>query len=365
MSCHLECPQYYSKININEKIFLIVRLVLTIESIYFICYGNAWSVPAFLIGMTSITVTILYVYKAENSTWKQNEIKLYILIIISGVELYLFFLASSRIASKKKLMDNAIVKVDEFFLGGLFPKGQISLYLDENKNFGPNAVGGKIINNILILFYFTYYLNPYVFIFIVLFKNCIKETIHRYKNNGEKSPTYNISWNRFYFTLAVYISTYIQIFFINSIVPAVSPRLYLKDEYKNDIVYVGLNKYMVNIKDDASANSFPSGHVAETFCLFFPFLEMKRYFVACFVLIVSILIGLATVILRYHYFADVLVGMLNSLLAFLVCYLIKLFLRKKYPELIDESDEIKLLDRIQLSNASEKTEDKEKNIENE
>ena len=358
MSCHLECPKYYSKININEKIFLIIRLVLTIESIYLMCHGNPWSIPAFLVGMTSITVTILYVYKAEKSTWKQNELKLYILIIISGIELYLFFLASSRIASKKKLMDDALVKVDEFFLGGLFPKGQISLYLDENKNFGPNTVGGKIINNILILFYFTYYLNPYVFIFIVLFKNCVKETVHRYKNNGEKLPTYNNSWNWFYFTLAVYIATYIQIFFINTLVPAVSPRLYLKDEYKNDIVYVGLNKYMVNIKDDASANSFPSGHVAETFCLVFPFLEMKRYYIAVFVLIVSLLIGLATVVLRYHYFADVLVGMLNSVLAFLVCYLIKLILKKRYPELNEENEDIKLLDRIQLSNMSENTEEK-------
>ena len=98
MSCHLECPKYYSKININEKIFLIIRLVLTIESIYLMCHGNPWSIPAFLVGMTSITVTILYVYKAEKSTWKQNELKLYILIIISGIELYLFFLASSRIA---------------------------------------------------------------------------------------------------------------------------------------------------------------------------------------------------------------------------------------------------------------------------
>ena len=213
MSCQPECPQYYSTLNINEKIFLIVRTVLTVESIYFICHGNPFSIPAFLIGMTSLTVIILYIYQAEKSTWKQNEIKLYILIIISAIELYLFFLACSRIASNKKSLDEAIVKVDEFFLGSLFPKGQISLYLDENENFGLQTVGGKIINNILIVFYFAYYLNPYVFIFIILFKNCIKETIYRYKNNGQKSPTYNTSWSRFYFTLSVYISTYIQIFF--------------------------------------------------------------------------------------------------------------------------------------------------------
>ena len=359
MSCKLEMPKFYSSININEKIFLFIRTVLTIESIYFLCYGNPFSIPAFLIGITSLTVTILYIYQGEKSSWKQNEIKLYILIGISAVELYLFFLSCSRIASKKKLMDKAILKIDEFFLGSLFPKGQISLYLDENKTFGPKTTGGKIINNFLLIFYFTYYLNPYIFIFVILFRKCIKETLYRYKNNGQKSLTFNDSWSKFYFTLAVYIATYIQIFFINSIVPAVSPRLYLKEEYKNEIVYYGLNKIMGNIKDDKSANSFPSGHVAETFCLVFPFFAMKRYFIAIFVTIVSILIALATVILRYHYFADVLVGMLNSTLSFLICYFIRIILLMKYPKLKDEYSQIELLDTISGNSSKENN---EKNI---
>ena len=52
-------------------------------------------------------------------------------------------------------MDEIFLKVDEFFLGSLFPKGQISLYLDENKTFGPKSIGGKIINN-SILFYILF-----------------------------------------------------------------------------------------------------------------------------------------------------------------------------------------------------------------
>ena len=361
MSCKLEMPKFYSYININEKIFLFIRTVLTLESIYFICYGNPFSIPAFLIGIFSLIVIISYIYKGEKSTWKQNEIKLYILIGISAVELYFFFLSCSRIAVKKELMDESILKVDEFLLGSLFPKGQISLYLDENKNFGPKSTGGKIINNFLLFFYFTYYLNPYLFIFVVLFWKCIKETIYRYKNNGKKSPTFNDSWSKFYFTLSIYIATYIQIFFINSIVPAVSPRLYLKDEYKNEIIYFGLNKIMGNIKDDTSANSFPSGHVAETFCLVFPFFAMKRYYIAIFVIIVSILISLATVILRYHYFADVLVGMLNSTLSFLICYLIRIILLMKHPELNDEYSKIELLEKI-TNNQSEVNNEENENI---
>lgn len=338
MSCNLKCPKYYSKINIHQKIFLIIRTVLTIESIYFMCYGIPISIPAFLIGITSLTITFLYIYSAEKSTWRQNEIKIYILIGFSATELYLFFLSCSRIAASKELMDEAIIKIDEYFLGNFFPRGQISLYLDENKKFGPKSIGGKIINNFLLVFYFTYYLNPYVFIFIILFKSCIKETIYRANNNGQKSPTFFDSWNKFYFTVSIYICTYIQVFFINSIVPASSPRLFLKNEYKNKLIYYGPNIIMGQIKDDKSANSFPSGHVAETFCLFLPFLSMKKYFIAFFVLIVSIIIGLATVVLRYHYFADVIVGMLNSILSFLIYCFLQFILNIKYPELSDDQN---------------------------
>lgn len=354
--------KYYKKLSINEKLFLIMRVAISLESIYFLCYGNPFSIPAFLMGISTLIVIIIYLYKGEKSTWKQNEIKLYILIVMAGIELYLYFLSSSRIAASRELMDSALVKVDDFLLGRLFPKGQISLYLDENKTFGPTTIGGKIINNILVVFYYTYYANPYVFIFIILFRKCIQETIYRYKNNGQKSPTYNIFWNRFYFTLSVYIATYIQIFFINVLVPAKSPRIYFKGEYKNEIIYYGLNKFMTNIKDDDSANSFPSGHVAETFCLVFPFYAMKKYFIGTFVLIVSLLIALATVILRYHYFVDALVGMFNSTLAFLICYFIRIILKIRYPE---QNGEIKidgkLIEKIEIARFSD---NKDENNEN-
>ena len=63
---------------------------------------------------------------------------------------------------------------------------------------------------------------------------------------------------------------------------------------------------------------------------------MKRHFIAIFVLIVSMLIALATVILRYHYFGDVIVGMLNSTLVFYYLIFIRIILLIRYPELNDE-----------------------------
>ena len=303
-----------------QKIYLIIRILTSIESFYFIYYENIFTIPSLLLGLITLSLIVLYIYNHKKGKWFSNEIRLYTIVLLSTLDLPFLFIASSRIAAKKKFFDETIIKIDSFLLGNYFPKGQLSLFLDEHQVFGPLTKFGKIINNILLVIYFSYYLIPYVFIFIVLFSKCIRETIHRFKNYGEKSLNYGNSWRELYFSLSVYNLTYIQILIINTIVPAISPRLYLKYEYKNNLLYLGLNKYIGNIKDDASANSFPSGHVGETFCLFLPFLFMKKYFIAFFILMDSLLISLSTLVLRYHYFSDVLMGMLNSIISFILVY---------------------------------------------
>ena len=311
-------------ISISKRIFFIVKALSAFESFYFICHGNLYSIPAFFVGIMELLLIFLFIYnQGKKDQWLKNEIRLYLVIFFTAIELPFFFLASSRIAYKKEYKDEAILKIDAFLLGHFFPKGQLSLYLDENENFGPLSKWGKIINNILLIIYFTYYLIPYVFAFMMLLRKCLLETIYRYKNKGEKSNNYNDTWSKFYYCISVYNLTYLQIFFINAFVPAISPRLYLKDEYKNELIYIGLNKIIGNIKDDASANSFPSGHVAETVCLVLPFFVMKRYFIAIFILLDSLLISLATLVLRYHYFLDILMGILNSLMSFFICDFLK------------------------------------------
>lgn len=328
MSCWF--PNFANEININKKIFFIIRALSTMESIYFIFCKNPQSIPAFILGIINLIITISYIYShGKKDKWISDEIKLYLLVLIIALELPIYFYASSRIAFKRFFKDEKLLNIDAYFFGNFLPKGQLSLYLDEHEVFGPLTKWGKIINNILLLFYFTYYLVPYVFIFTIFLRKCVHETIYKYKNNGTKSITFNDSWSKLFFVLSVYSATYLQIFLINSLVPAASPRIYLKDEYVNDIVYIGLNKLLCNIKDDGSANSFPSGHVAETFCLFLPFIAMKKYFLASFIFFDSILISIATLVLRYHYNGDVIAAILNSIIAFLLCY----FCRYAYKDL--------------------------------
>lgn len=338
----------------EEKLFFIARLFAVLESIYFMCYGNPWSVPSFILGLLNLGFIIKYIFFHEDKNqWLKNEINIYILIVILAIELPLFFLASARIASKNDFYDKSLIKFDIFFLGNFYPKGQLSLFLDENEYFGPITTGGKIINNILLLFYFTYYAIPYFFFFVILIKKCIQETIFRYKNKGEESPSYKETWINFYFSITVYIFTYSQIVIINTIIPAVSPRMYLKSEYKNEIIYFGLIKYIANIRDDESANSFPSGHVAETISLVLPFYLMKRYFSGTFILIDSLLIALATLVLRYHYFIDVLIALLNSLLSFIFCCLLKIILKVEIKEIKNSNvDSLKLINSVRNSESS-------------
>jgi membrane-associated phospholipid phosphatase len=318
----VKCERFSLEANHNQKIYLTIRAITAFESIFFIFFENINSIPALILGLTNLSAIILYIYHPKKKeTWASAEIILYIILFISAIELPIFFIASSRIAAKRELTDELLLKLDTFLLGNFFPKGQLSLYLDEHEIFGPHSILGKIINNVLLFIYFLYYLIPYVFAFTFLLKDCIEETIYRYYNNGEKSIYYNNSWSNYYFCLSVFNLTYFQILMINVLVPAVSPRLYLKYEYKNDLIFYGLTKYLSNIKDDNSANSFPSGHVGETFSLFLPFFFIKKYYISTIILVYSLLISLATVVLRYHYFVDVLMAMSNSILSFFIVYL--------------------------------------------
>jgi membrane-associated phospholipid phosphatase len=207
--------------------------------------------------------------------------------------------------------DDTIIKIDTFLLGWIFKHGQLSIYLDNNDYIGPHTTIGKLINNILQVFYLFYYIIPYTTLYAICEANCIKEIVYRYINNGQKSYSYNRHWKNAFFMFGVYNITYILVFLINTLVPAGSPRIFLKNEYKHTLNLSGFPKFLNNIcKDDKSANSFPSGHVAETICFAFAFFGVGKKLEGFIFLFCSIMIIFATLFLRYHYFSDVLIALL-------------------------------------------------------
>ena len=218
-----------------------------------------------------------------------------------------YYLSSSRITYKMRKKDESIVKIDSYILDWIFKYGQLSLYLDNNNYIGPHTTIGQLINNILQIFYLFYYIIPYLSLYAIFEANCIKEIIFRYINKGQKSCTYISHWKNTFFIFGVYNLTFIFVFLINSFIPAGSPRKFLEKEYKHKLELSGIAKFLNDTcKDDKSANSFPSGHVAESMCIAFAYFGMGKKKEGYFFFFCSLMIAFATLFLRYHYFVDVL-----------------------------------------------------------
>ena len=314
----------------THKVYFITILISSVLTLYFLFDF----VPEIIYDIltTSVILVLCYIFLANYAAyprkWAIGEIILLTLTFITVFYLPSHFIASSRITYRKELKDDLLIKIDKFLLGWLFPEGQASLYLDKNNFIGPHTTFGRFINNSLQIFYFLYYLIPYITMHFISLANCGKEIIFRYQNNGLRSPTHRKRWNNTLFLFGVYLLTCVFIFFINTLVPASSPRKHLKNKYIHPLILTGFGKFLnQKCKDDKSANSFPSGHVAEVFAIGLAYFGMKNNLTGIIVIICSILIGLATLFLRYHYFCDVVMAIICAYLSFFINYI---FGYKKY-----------------------------------
>ena len=322
-----------------------------------------------LILISLIIMKILFINMNNNNNIdnKKRNKKLFkiffnLLIFISFFQLIIYFLCSARYNYYHDNLwkDKYLYKYDKLFFGWLFKEGQLSLTLDNSKNFNPNTMIHKIIASLLQICYFCYYLIPYVFIYII---NLGKFIYYTYKYNIfneyriRKLKIKKIKYE-FIYLVNIYILTYSQVIFINILMPSISPRLYLKDEYKNSLKFLGLADFInKTFQDNKSANSFPSGHVAETFCVALGIFGLKKKKVGIFLLIMSILIMISTLFLRYHYFVDVIMGIIVSIISFLIVNYVakKDNINEKINEIDIENANLfinKILDENELSNIS-------------
>ena len=153
--------------------------------------------------------------------------------------------------------------------------------------------------------------------YVMLYANCVKETIYRCLNNKKISVTYNKNWNNILFVFGVYHLTLYVVLTINSLIPAGSPRIYIKEDFYNPLTLTGFAKFLNRVcKDSKSANSFPSGHVAEPLSIAFSLFGIKWRITGMIVSICSFLMFLATLFLRYHYFVDVVFSVIIAFLSY-------------------------------------------------
>ena len=95
-----------------------------------------------------------------------------------------------------------------------------------------------------------------------------------------------------------------------SLLPAKSPRIYLRNEFQHSIENTWLRKFLSGlIHQDGSSGSFPSGHVGETLCVGISALILRIWpLMAKSTIVGGILMATSVVWLRYHYFVDTVAG---------------------------------------------------------
>ena len=314
----------FKSFNSTKRTFFCISIFSSILPIYFIFYSF---VPIQFLGLFVgfLTLFIIFIYFKKYALnpdkWLMGELTQIILLFVMVFHLPCHFASSSRAVVTKKLRDDDLLKWDKYILGWLFENGQISLSIDNSNIIGPHTKLGKFINNSLQIFYFTYYLIPYITMDIVYLVNISKELIFRCLNKGNISLTYKKRWNNIFFLFGVYSLTCCLVFFVNTLVPASSPRIHIKEKFTHKLVLSGVAVYLnKKSKDDHSANSFPSGHVAETISISFAYLGMGKIVEGLILLFFSLMILLATLFLRYHYFVDLIAAVSIAFFSFCLNY---------------------------------------------
>lgn len=61
----VKCERFSLEANHNQKIYLTIRAITAFESIFFVFFENINSIPALILGLTDLSVIILYIYHRE------------------------------------------------------------------------------------------------------------------------------------------------------------------------------------------------------------------------------------------------------------------------------------------------------------
>jgi membrane-associated phospholipid phosphatase len=206
------------------------------------------------------------------------------------------------------LWDPVLVRYDTYLLGTIFPKGQISLYLDQDQNYGVNTELGHIYSELFQFFYFTYY----------FWGNCLGVWLtYKYYSETDKLKK-RMCYRLILMFLTSWVSGILLNLAINLIVPAVSPRIYLN--YEHEIHGFFLCDMIRTLLTNGSVNTFgafPSMHSNLSWLVMILSYQINLKYFKHVSLVVAVLITIATLIMRYHYFVDFIAGFI---LAFIVAW---------------------------------------------
>ena len=322
------------------QMFFCSTLISCFFTIYFVSYLILETLYSVMVSSVTLIMVIIYLknFAAFPSKWKKGDIFLLLLTFVTVFHLPSHFVSAARIALRKEKKDDLLIEIDKYMFGWIVKDGKISLLFDTNDYIGPHTLVGKFLNNSLQIFYFFYYLIPYVSMHFMTLLNCLREVIFRFKHNGLKSSSYKKTWNTALFVFSVYLLTCVLVFFVNTLVPAISPRKHLKNEFKHTLSLSGFGKYLnKRSKDERSANSFPSGHVAEILSIGLSYNAANNKFSGKLIIFFSALIAFSTLVLRYHYICDIIMAIFLAFLSFGINYYFGL---RRYKKNIKENERV-------------------------
>lgn len=169
----------------------------------------------------------------------------------------------------------------DYFLFGF----DITVWLERFNN--------NLLSEILIIFYFSYYLLPTVFAFIIFFHNTSNDSYYKLRT----------------FILTIVITWY-SAFVFYALMPAAGPDITFPQHYKTELMGISLftNYYFETVtsylRESEVRNTFPSLHFGILLIIsYFAFKWKRKFFYFCSLPCTTGL-AIATVYLRQHYLID-------------------------------------------------------------
>ncbi|KAF2078378.1 hypothetical protein CYY_000361 [Polysphondylium violaceum] len=293
----------YSPVYSDIAFSVLVGVVCLFSIIYSLLVGPLAIFFAFAV---SIIILVSYI---STSFAKNNKWYLYSITVLSvglGLTIPSFFQATGAVVlgTNRLTWDRELASADSSLLGWIFPLGQMGLFIDKSSFIGPYSFIGELSTEIFQLSYISYYIWGYFMEVWILF-NLWKCYLSKDAAQMRMMPIWDQRLKMF---ICSWISTYFVVFSINLIFPAVSPRVFLNDQYENKLTGFGFAGFVRDKIENAakgSFGSFPSGHIATSWAISFASYPISRTY--AFVSgVAAFLITIATMYLRYHYFVDFL-----------------------------------------------------------
>eukprot|EP01132_Coremiostelium_polycephalum_P008535 gene8535-10490_t len=293
----------YSTIFSDVTFSILVFVVCVFFIVYSILAGPIKIIGAFIVSIVVLSSYIVVCF-SPNNKWYMFSVS--VLAVGLGLCIPSFFDATGKVVQgvERELWDRELVVGDNTLMGWLFPLGQMGLFVDQSRFIGPQSFLGRFSTEIFQLSYISYYIWGYFMELYILF--------NMWRCHRSKDPAVikmlSLWDQRLKMFVCTWLATYFLVFSVNLTFPAESPRVYLNGKYEHPLTGFGFAGFIRNKIENAakgSYGSFPSGHIATSWAVAIAAYRVLPIY-GTIASVAALLITIATMYLRYHYFVDFL-----------------------------------------------------------